>query len=301
MTGIFSESGVKMLCELCPRRCGTDRSVKPGFCGLGDQMLIARIAPHLWEEPPISGTLGTGAVFFSGCTLRCVYCQNGEISHRNAGRPFSPRTLSDSLKRLTDLGVHSISLITATPFVPQILETLELWRPPLPLVWNSSGYETMETLRMLEGTIDVYLPDLKHFSASAGRICAGAPDYFDQASAALTEMCRQTGLPQYNSDGLMRKGTIVRHLILPGFISESLRVLTWIRDTLPRGTPVSLMRQYVPCNGVSIRGLDRRVTEREYCRVRDHMIALDLPGFLQEADSADLGFIPAFNRKESFI
>ncbi len=288
-------------CNLCPRQCGADRSLQPGFCGLGEEILIARIAPHLWEEPPISGSRGTGAVFFSGCTLRCVYCQNGDISHRNEGRPFSPRELSDALKRLTDQGVHTLSFITGTPFVPRILEALELWRPPLPLVWNTSGYETVDTLRRLEGVIDVYLPDLKHFSTRAGRLCAAAPDYFAVTSAAIKEMCRQTGAPVYDENGIMLRGTLVRHLILPGFTSESLRLLTWVRDELPAGVPVSLMRQYIPCNGVSVPGLDRRITEKEYNRVRDHMIALDLPGFLQEPDSADRDFIPLFNQDESFV
>ena len=264
-------------------------------------MLIARAAPHLWEEPPISGTRGTGAVFFSGCTLRCVYCQNGDISHRNEGRSFTPRELSDKLKRLCDLGVHTLSFITGTPFVPQILEALELWRPPVPLVWNTSGYETVDTLRRLEGVIDVYLPDLKHFTPRAGKLCAGAPDYFSAASAALKEMCRQTETPVYDAAGIMLRGTLVRHLILPGFTGESLKILTWIRDELPPGTPVSLMRQYIPCNGVAVPGLDRRITEREYTRVRDHMLALDLPGFLQEPDSADKDFIPVFNQEESFV
>ena len=290
-----------MKCTLCPRQCGADRSLQPGFCGLGEEILIARIAPHLWEEPPISGSHGTGAVFFSGCTLRCVYCQNGDISHRNEGRPFTPRELSDALKRLTDLGVHTLSFITGTPFVPRILEALELWHPPLPLVWNTSGYETVDTLRRLEGVIDVYLPDLKHFSARAGRLCAAAPDYFAVTSAAIKEMCRQTGTPVYDENGIMLKGTLIRHLILPGFTSESLRLLTWVRDELPAGIPVSLMRQYIPCNGVSVPGLDRRITEKEYSRVRDHMIALDLPGFLQEPDSADRDFIPLFNQDESFV
>ena len=290
-----------MKCTLCPRQCGADRSVQPGFCGLGEEMLIARIAPHLWEEPPISGSHGTGAVFFSGCTLRCVYCQNGDISHRNEGRPFTPRELSDALKRLTDLGVHTLSFITGTPFVPRILEALELWRPPLPLVWNTSGYETVDTLRRLEGVIDVYLPDLKHFSTRAGRLCAAAPDYFAVTSAAIKEMCRQTGTPVYDENGIMLKGTLIRHLILPGFTSESLRLLTWVRDELPAGIPVSLMRQYIPYNGVSVPGLDRRITEKEYSRVRDHMIVLDLPGFLQEPDSADRDFIPLFNQDESFV
>ena len=290
-----------MLCTLCPRRCRADRSVRPGFCGLGEDMVIARIAPHLWEEPPVSGVRGTGAVFFSGCTLRCLYCQNGEISHHVRGRLFSPRALSDALKRLADLGVHTISFITGTPFVPRILDALDLWRPPLPLVWNPSGYETVETLRLLDGVMDVYLPDFKHFSSRAGQLCAGAPDYFETASAAISEMCRQTGVPRYGEDGIMLRGTLIRHLILPGFTGESLRLLSWIRDNLPPGIPVSLMRQYVPCNGVSVPGLDRRVTDREYRRVRDHMLALDLPGFLQEPDSADRDFIPVFNQPESFV
>ena len=290
-----------MICTLCPRRCRADRTVRPGFCGLGEEMRIARIAPHLWEEPPVSGTRGTGAVFFSGCTLRCVYCQNGEISHTGTGRTFTPRELSDALKRLADLGVHTLSLITGTPFVPQILDALELWRPPLPVVWNTSGYETVETLRRLEGVVDVYLPDLKHYSARMGQLCAGAPDYFETAAAAIPEMCRQTGPCRYDADGVMTRGVLVRHLILPGLTGESMKLLTWIRDSLPAGTPVSLMHQYVPCNGVSVPGLDRRVTEKEYRRVLDHMQALELPGFLQEADSADRDFIPAFNQAESFV
>lgn len=281
--------------------CGVDRSRRKGFCGLGGEMLLGRVAPHLWEEPPISGVRGTGALFFSGCTLRCVYCQNGEISHRNAGRPFSPAELADAMKRLADLGVHTVSFITATPFVPQVLEALEIWRPPLPLVWNSSGYERVETLKMLEGVIDVYLPDLKHWSSRMGRLCAGAPDYFDAASAAIREMCRQTGAPVYDENGVMKKGTLVRHLILPGLTGESMRLLSWIRDELPAGTPVSLMRQYVPCNGVEIPGLDRRITEEEYRRVRDHMEALGLPGYEQEAASAEADFIPSFNGEDSFI
>ena len=222
-----------MVCTLCPRQCRADRAVRPGFCGLGEEMRIARIAPHLWEEPPVSGKKGTGAVFFSGCTLRCVYCQNGEISHTGSGRAFTPRELSDTLKRLVDQGMHTVSFITGTPFVPQILETLRLWRPPVPVVWNTSGYETVETLRMLEGAVDVYLPDLKHYSARAGQLCAGAPDYFETASAAILEMVRQTGPNRYSEDGILTRGVLIRHLILPGLTGESMKLLTWIRDNLP--------------------------------------------------------------------
>lgn len=291
-----------MECTLCPRRCGAMRTPGEGhgFCRLPQTMLIARIQPHLWEEPPISGTRGTGAVFFSGCTLRCAYCQNGDISHRNAGRPFTPAELADSMRRLVDAGMHTISFITATPYVPQILDALALYHPPVPLVWNTSGYETVDTLRMLEGVIDVYLPDLKHRSEAMGRLCAKAPDYFARASEAITEMVRQTGLPTYDDSGIMTRGTLVRHLILPGLTSESIALLDWVSEHLP-GTPVSLMRQYIPMNGVDIRGLDRPITEREYRRVRDHMLALDLPGFLQEPESASTDFVPLFCRDESYL
>ena len=291
-----------MECTLCPRRCSALRTAEAGlgFCRLPEEMQIARIQPHLWEEPPISGTRGTGAVFFSGCTLRCVYCQNGDISHRNAGRPFTPQQLADSLRRLVDAGMHTISFITATPYVYRILETLEIYRPPVPLVWNTSGYESVDTLRLLDGVIDVYLPDLKHRSEAMGRLCAKAPDYFERASEAITEMVRQTGTPQYADDGIMTRGTLIRHLILPGLTSESIQLLDWVAENLP-GVPVSLMRQYIPMNGVDIKGLDRPITAREYRRVRDHMIALDLPGFLQEPESASEDFVPLFCQDASYI
>ena len=289
-------------CALCPRQCNARRTPEGGngFCGLGSTLRLARIAPHYWEEPPISGVRGTGALFFSGCTLRCAYCQNGDISHRNLGRDFTPTQLVESMRRLVDMGVHTMSFITATPFVEGILEALALYRPPVPLVWNTSGYETVETLRRLEGVMDVYLPDLKHFSARMGQLCAKAPDYFEVASAAIVEMARQTGTPQYGEDGIMRRGVLIRHLILPGLTGESIALLDWIHDHLP-GIPVSLMRQYVPLNGVDIPGLTRAITPREYRRVRDHMRALELPGFEQEAASASEDFVPLFGRDESYV
>ena len=289
-------------CTLCPRRCGALRTPGEGhgFCRLPEEMRIARIQPHLWEEPPVSGSRGTGAIFFSGCTLRCAYCQNGDISHRNAGRAFTPAQLADSMRRLVDAGMHTISFITATPHVQSILAALEIYRPPVPLVWNTSGYETVDTLRLLEGVIDVYLPDLKHRSEAMGRLCAKAPDYFEQASAAICEMVRQTGVPQYDADGIMTRGTLIRHLILPGLTSESMQLLSWVAENTP-GIPVSLMRQYIPMNGVDIKGLDRPITEREYRRVRDHMLALDLPGYLQEPESASTDFVPRFCQDDSFI
>ncbi|MBQ8160481.1 MAG: radical SAM protein [Clostridia bacterium] len=264
-------------------------------------MLIGRIAPHLWEEPPISGTRGTGAVFFSGCTLKCVYCQNASISHTPQGRIYTPEMLAKSMRRLEDMGMQSISLITATPYVPQILEALRIYRPRVPLVWNTSGYERVETLKLLEGVIDVYLPDLKHFSPSMSRLCAGVDDYFAVASGAIREMVRQCGVPSYDGDGIMTRGVLIRHLILPGSTGESIRLLQWVRDELPEGIPVSLMQQYVPCNDLKVEGLRRRILPKEYRRVRDAMIALDLPGFYQGPTSATKDFVPAFNQDESFV
>lgn len=289
-------------CHLCPRRCGAQRTAEGGngFCGLGSTLRLARIAPHYWEEPPISGTRGTGALFFSGCTLRCAYCQNGEVSHRNLGRDFTPAQLADSMRRLVDAGVHTMSFITATPFVEGILEALSLYRPPVPLVWNTSGYERVETLRRLEGIMDVYLPDLKHYSARMGQLCAKAPDYFQAASAALAEMVRQVGAPVYDDAGIIQRGVMIRHLILPGLTSESITLLDWVSEHLP-GIPVSLMRQYIPMNGVDIPGLTRTITPREYRRVRDHMRALELPGFEQEAAAASTDFVPCFGQDESYI
>ncbi len=291
------------ICHLCPRNCGAARSETEGkgFCRLPSEMRIARIAPHLWEEPPISGTRGTGAVFFSGCTLRCVYCQNAEISHRNEGRPFTEYELSEALRRLVDMGMHTISFITATPYTDAVLRTLERYRPPVPLVWNSSGYETVETLRRLDGAIDVYLPDLKHHAASMSRLCAGVDDYFEITAKAIQEMVRQTESPVYDAEGIMTRGTLIRHLILPGSTGESRALLNWIYDTFGDSIPVSLMRQYVPCNNVSVPGLNRRVTEREYLRVLECMRALGLQGYTQDSESAETEFVPVFNQAESFV
>jgi putative pyruvate formate lyase activating enzyme len=179
--------------------------------------------------------------------------------------------------------------------VPAILSALDLYRPGIPIVWNTGGYEKAETLKLLSGIVDVYLPDLKHFSSAMGNLCAGAPDYFEYASSAILEMCRQTGSAAYDENGLIQKGTLVRHLILPGLTGESIKILDWIAENLPQGTPVSLMRQYVPMNGVNIPGLDRRITEKEYKRVRDHMLSLGLPGYEQEAEAADTAFVPPFS------
>ena len=282
-------------CTLCPRRCGVDRSKRTGFCGMGVMPKVARAALHFWEEPCISGRNGSGTVFFSGCTLRCAYCQNHEISHLGHGKEITVQRLADIFKMLRDQGAHNINLVTATPFVPAVLDALSLFHPGIPIVWNSGGYETVDTLKMLQGAVDIYLPDLKHVSSRLSALCAQAPDYFDMSSAAIQEMCRQTGPAVYDEAGMMRRGVIVRHLILPGCTADSCRVLDFIAEKLPPGTPVSLMRQYTPEPWCAIPGLDRRITDKEYARVLDHFQALGLQGYIQEKESADGAYTPAFD------
>lgn len=289
-----------MGCRQCPRACDINRSKTSGVCGMGETMRIARIAPHFFEEPCISGTKGSGTVFFSGCCLKCAYCQNGDISHGCEGRAFSPAELANHLEMLVDKGVHNINLVTPTHYTDKVLETLIIYKPPVPVVWNTSGYESLDTLKKLDGLVDIYLPDLKHFSEKMSALICKAPDYFQVASKALMEMRRQTGAARYDAKGIMQSGTLVRHLILPGLTGESIKLLNWFKENM-NDTPLSLMRQYTPANGVRIKGLDRRITNKEYARVLDHMLLLDIDGFTQEKESADASFTPAFNQTDSFF
>ena len=282
-------------CTLCPRNCGVDRAEKTGYCGMGASPKVARAALHFWEEPCISGTRGSGTVFFSGCTLRCAYCQNYPISHLGQGKEITVARLAEIFKMLYEHGAHNINLVTGTPFIPAILEALSIYHPPIPILWNSGGYEKVETLKLLEGVIDIYLPDFKHVSPRLSQLCAGAPDYFEVASKAIAEMCRQTGAPQYDEAGMMQRGTLIRHLILPGCTMDSCKVLSHIAENLPKGTPVSLMRQYSPEPRCTMKGLDRKITDQEYDRVLSHYQALDLTGYTQEKESADTAFTPSFD------
>lgn len=283
------------LCTLCPRKCRVDRTEKTGFCGMGATPRLARAALHFWEEPCIAGTKGSGALFFSGCTLRCAYCQNHSLSHQGHGKDVSIPRLAEIFRSLYEQGAHNLNFVTATPFVPQILEALAIYRPPIPIVWNGGGYESLETLKMLENVVDIYLPDMKHVSPRLSALCAKAPDYFEVAAAALSEMCRQTGPAVYNNEGLMQKGTLIRHLILPGCTRDSMQVLDFIAEKLPQGTQVALMRQYTPQPFCRIKGLDRTVTDAEYRRVLEHFEYRQLSGYTQEKTSSDAAFTPAFD------
>ena len=286
-----------MICTLCPRNCGAERTAESGagVCRMGTQPKIARAALHMWEEPCISGTRGSGAVFFSGCGLRCVFCQNEAISQQGEGKIVTPQRLADIFRELEAQGAHNINLVTAAHFVPAVLEALNLYRPNIPIVYNSSGYESVETLRMLSGVVDIYLPDYKYIDPNMAAMLSGARDYPDVAFAAIAEMIRQTGAPVYDENGMMQRGTLIRHLVLPGLTGDSMKLLTCIRDEFP-GIPVSLMGQYTPCGrALSISGMDRKIKKKEYARVLAHMEAIGLDGYRQELGSADGAFIPSFD------
>lgn len=286
-----------MICTLCPRNCGAERTAEngAGVCRMGTQPKIARAALHMWEEPCISGTRGSGAVFFSGCGLRCVFCQNEAISQQGEGKIVTPARLAEIFRELEAQGAHNINLVTAAHFVPAVLEALSLYRPNIPIVYNSSGYESIETLRMLSGVVDIYLPDYKYIDPNMAAMLSGARDYPEAAFAAIAEMIRQTGAPVYDENGMMQRGTLIRHLVLPGLTGDSMKILTRIRDEFP-GIPVSLMGQYTPCGrALSMPGMDRKIKKKEYARVLAHMEAIGLDGYRQELGSADGAFIPSFD------
>ena len=280
-------------CRLCPRECGVNRAAgETGFCGCPAAALVAKTMRHMWEEPVLAGSGGSGALFFGGCTLGCKYCQNAAISGGPVGKPTDSAGLRQIFEDLIAQGAENIDLVTPTHFLPTILPALEP-KLPVPVVCNCGGYERVETLQELEGKIDIYLPDFKYADGALAAALSGAPDYFPRTQDAIREMVRQTGAPQWQGDKLLR-GTVIRHLILPGHVDNSLRVLDWIGETFAPGQVlVSLMRQYTPMGNLPA-PFDRRVTEEEYQAVLSWMYLNDLEGFTQEAESADRGFIPDF-------
>ena len=280
-------------CKLCPQECGVNRSAGvAGYCRCPGVALVAKTMLHKWEEPALAGNGGSGALFFGGCTLGCVYCQNRAISKKPCGTPKTSRELREIMEDLIAQGAENIDLVTPTQYLPTILPALEP-RLPVPVVYNCGGYERVETLRELEGKIDIYLPDLKYADNRLGRALSGAPDYFETATAAIREMVRQTGPVRWEGEKVV-SGTIVRHLILPGFVDNSLKVLDWLGENFrPGEILVSLMRQYTPMPGLPA-PLDRKITEEEYDAVLSWMYLNDLEGFTQEADAADSAFIPDF-------
>lgn len=284
-------------CTLCPRRCGVDRTRgQLGFCKMPGQIHAARAGVHYWEEPVISGSFGSGAVFFSGCTLKCAFCQNYDISQENFGKPLTSTELRAAFERLIDEGVQNVNLVTPTHFLPDILPALEP-KLPVPVVYNCGGYESVETLRQLEGKIDVYLPDFKYSDNALAKKLSSAPDYFETASAAILEMYRQVGKPVLEDDE-MKRGVLVRHLVLPGCVDNSLGVLDWVAEHFRSGDILfSLMSQYVPMGrAAEMPPFDRRITELEYDSVLSYMMLLGIEdGYTQDFSSAERGYTPSFD------
>ncbi len=289
-------SVINLQCNLCPRNCNINRNEKTGFCKSNTNPKVAKIAPHYWEEPCISGTKGSGTVFFSGCTLKCVFCQNYEISALNKGKEITPYELSEQYKKLEQLGVHNINLVSACHFVPAILESFEIYKPNIPVVYNSGGYEKVETLKLLEGVVDIYLPDFKYSNDTLAKEYSFAPDYVTTTSLAIDEMVRQVGTPVFHDDGIMKKGVIVRHLILPNHTKNSIGVLEILKERYDDKILVSLMGQYIPHGkAMEFEKLSRKITKREYKKVADKLIELELDGFMQELTSADDKYIPTWD------
>lgn len=286
-------------CRLCPRRCGADRSQACGRCGAGAQAKVARAAKHLWEEPCISGTRGSGTVFFSGCELGCVFCQNREISRGNFGMEVTEARLAEIFLELQGQQVHNINLVTPLQYTPQILAALDLAKPELslPVVVNCGGYARKETLERWQDYADIWLPDLKYHSAELSARYSGAADYFDYASKAIIEMHRQQPVVEWNADGTLRRGLIVRHLILPGAWKDSLQLLEWLDSALPKdGFLLSLMRQYTPTEACGeYPEINRRLTTFEYDKVVNRAAEMGFRGFTQEASSAKAEYTPDFD------
>ena len=277
-------------CNLCPRQCGIDRTAgETGLCGCPDIALIAKTMLHKWEEPALAGSGGSGAIFFGGCTLGCKYCQNAAISGKPVGKSTDSATLRQIMEDLIAQGAENIDLVTPTHYLPTIIPALSP-KLPVPVVYNCGGYERPETIRQLDGLVDVYLPDMKYADS---RLSAALSDYFPVAAAAIKEMVRQTGPVQWVGEKVVR-GTVIRHLILPGCVENSLKVLDWIGETFAPGEVlVSLMRQYTPMGGLPA-PFDRPITEEEYDSVLSWMYLNDLEGFTQESGAADKTFIPDF-------
>jgi len=306
---------MKNECNLCPRNCYVDREEeKIGYCGQSNKIYVARAALHMWEEPCISGEEGSGAVFFCGCPLRCIFCQNYKIamSRKNkgilieemngvsTGKEVSVVRLKDIFLELQAQGANNINLVTGTHYIPQIVEALKVAKEEglsIPIVYNTGGYEKVDSLRLLEGLVDIYLPDMKYFSEELSKEYSNAPDYFDVVSKALEEMVRQVGEPEFDEKGYMKKGVIVRHLILPGSTKDSKAVLEYLWNTYKNKIYISIMNQYTPMEQIKNHPLlSRKVTKREYQKVIDYALSLGWEnGFIQEGETAKESFIPGFH------
>ncbi len=285
-------------CRLCSRRCGIDRTHNVGACGVTDKLYVSRAALHMWEEPPISGTRGSGTIFFSGCSLGCVFCQNRNISRGISGTEITTDRLAEIMLELENGGAHNINLVTPTHYVPTIREAIIRARRQgltVPTVYNTGSYDTVETLRMLDGLIDIYLPDFKYYRPQTAELYSHAADYPTVARAAIAEMVRQTGGAELDADGLMTRGTVVRILLLPGHVAEAKLILHYLYTTYGDSIYLSLMNQYTPMQGMPP-PLDRPVTHKEYDLLTDYALRLGVSNcFIQDGGTAEESFIPPFD------
>ena len=288
-----------MVCDLCPRMCHAVRTPGQGegYCRMPEEPVLARAALHHWEEPPISGTKGSGAIFFSGCSLGCVFCQNEEISHKDYGKPVSVTRLAEICHELIAQGAHNINFVTPTHYAHVIKQLLEEHALPVPVVWNCGGYERVETLRALEGKIQIFLPDLKYMDRDTAQRYSFAADYPETAKAAIREMVRQAGPCQFDGDGLLKKGVIIRHLLLPGQLAGAKAVMDWVAGEFAPGSVLfSLMSQYTPWGRAKeFPEIDRRLRGSEIRAAQQYMDALGLEGFVQDGESAKREYTPEFD------
>lgn len=285
-----------MICNQCPRKCNVDRSKTVGRCGVGENFKLARASLHFWEEPCISGENGSGTVFFSGCNLGCVFCQNYEISHRKIGREVSADELIKIFESLIEKGANNINLVNPTHYALQLADVLSKWKSPVPIVYNSSGYESVETLKMLDGLVDIYLPDFKYISSEKAKKYSFAEDYPKVAMLALKEMKRQVGADVFDESGLMKKGMIIRHLVLPSNTNASIKSLDYLAENYA-DTYISVMAQYTPCGNLTgYDEINRKLTKREYNKIVDYILSLGLDKiFIQDLSSSGDRFIPEFS------
>lgn len=290
-------------CTLCPRECHVNRiSGKKGYCNETSELVVARAALHLWEEPCISGEKGSGTVFFSGCAMGCIYCQNHNIASGLAGKKITVERLSDIFLELQDKKAENINLVTPSHYVPHIVDAIEIARGKglrIPMVYNCSGYEKVDTLKMLEGYVDIYLPDLKYMNSEPARKYSNCPDYFNYASNAIQEMVRQVGEASFDEQGMMKSGVVVRHLTLPGYLEDSKKIVRYLYETFGDTIYISIMNQYTPLMTVGKHPeLNRRITDEEYNELVDYAIELGVEnGFIQEGETASESFIPEFNEE----
>ena len=297
---LLYELEIPTRCELCPRRCGADRTKRPGRCGAGSRLKVARAALHFWEEPCISGSRGSGTVFFSGCSLGCCYCQNWKISAEGLGKEIDAERLARIFRELQDKGAHNLNLVTPTQWLPWILPALQKAREmgcTLPVVYNTGGYETEETVALLAPVVDIWLSDVKYVSSELSGRYSDAPDYFEVCQKAVRQMIAQAGPPRFDSEGVMEKGVILRHLALPGSVQDSFAVLDFLAS-LPEGSFLpSLMSQYTPFyRAKEQKPLNRRITSYEYDRVINRALELGLcQGYMQQRSSAKEEYTPPFD------